>query len=71
MKQGFLREVYLKATPSIDLELVPEGERVDCCKHTILMSVYDAILDEFCENAEERMQCNMFMLNYGPQLVEA
>lgn len=71
MKQGFLREVYLKSTPSIDLELVPEGERVDCCKHTIPTSVYDAILNEFCENAEERMQCNMFMLNYGPQLVEA
>jgi len=68
MKPGFVREVYLRSVPSVDLELVTE--QVDCCKHTILMSVYDQLLDEYCENDEERMSANMFMLMSGPQLVE-
>lgn len=68
MKPGFVREVYLRSVPSVDLELVTE--QVDCCKHTILMSVYDQLLDEFCENKEERMSANMFMLMSGPQLVD-
>lgn len=70
MKAGFVREVYLRSTPSVDLELVTENEQVDCCKHTILMSVYEELLAEYCENDEERMQANMFMLMSGPQLVE-
>ena len=68
MKEGFVREVYLRSTPSVDLNLVTE--KVDCCKHTIPMSVYDQLLNEFCENDEERMSANMFMLMSGPQLVE-
>ena len=68
MKPGFVREVYLRSVPSVDLELVTE--QVDCCKHTILMSVYDQLLNEYCENDEERMSANMFMLMSGPQLVE-
>ena len=47
MKAGFVREVYLRSTPSVDLELVTE--QVDCTKHTIPMSVYDQLLEEFCE----------------------
>lgn len=68
MKPGFIREVYLRSTPSVDLELVTE--QVDCCKHTIPISVYDQLRDEYCENDEERMSANMFMLMSGPQLVE-
>lgn len=68
MKAGFVREVYLRSVPSVDLELI-EG-KVDCTKHTIKMSVYDEILQEFCENRDERMSANMFMLMSGPQLVE-
>ena len=68
MKAGFVREVYLRSTPSVDLDLVTE--QVDCCKHTILMSVYNQLLDEYCETKEERMSANMFMLMSGPQLVE-
>lgn len=68
MKAGFIREVYLRSTPSVDLEIV-EGQ-VDCTKHTIPMSVYDQLLDEYCENADERLAANMFMLGSGPQLVE-
>ena len=68
MKEGFVREVYLRSTPSVDLEIVEE--QVDCTKHTIPMSVYDQLLDEYCETKEERMSANMFMLMSGPQLVE-
>ncbi len=68
MKDGFIREVYLRSTPSVDLELVEE--KVDCTKHTIPMSVYDELLAEYCENADERFAANMFMLASGPQLVE-
>lgn len=68
MKAGFVREVYLRSTPSVDLELVTE--QVDCCKHTIPMSVYDELLAEYCESNEDKMQANMFMLMSGPQLVQ-
>lgn len=68
MKAGFVREVYLRSTPSVDLEIVEE--QVDCTKHTIPMSVYDQLLEEYCENAEERMSANMFMLMSGPQLIQ-
>lgn len=70
MKDGVIREIYLRSVPSVDLDLVEEGKQVDCTKHTIKMSVYDAILDEFCENKEDRFACNMFMVQSGPQLVE-
>ena len=70
MKAGFVREIYLRSTPSIDLNLVTEAKSVDCTKHTIPMSVYDQLLDEYCENSDERMQANMFMLMSGPQLVQ-
>jgi hypothetical protein len=69
MKDGFVREVYLRSTPSVDLDLVTEAKSVDCTKHTIKMSVYDELLAEYCENKEERMSANMFMLMSGPQLV--
>lgn len=68
MKDGFIREVYLRSTPSVDLELVTE--KVDCTKHTIKVSVYDELLAEYCENADERFAANMFMLRSGPQLVD-
>ena len=68
MKEGFIREVYLRSTPSVDLDLVTE--QVDCTKHTIPVSVYDQLLAEYCENDDERFAVNMFMLRSGPQLVE-
>lgn len=66
--KDFVREVYLRSTPSVDLELVTE--QVDCTKHTIKISVYDELLAEYCENADERLAANMFMLRSGPQLVQ-
>lgn len=68
MKEGFIREVYLRSTPSVDLDLVTE--QVDCTKHTILMSVYDQLREEYCENEQEKFAANLFMLQSGPQLVE-
>ena len=68
MKPGFVREIYLRSTPSVDLELVTE--QVDCCQYTIKMSVYDSIIKEFCENKEEEMSAHMWMLMSGPQLVQ-
>ena len=68
MKDGFIREVYLRSTPSIDLDLVTE--QVDCNKHTIPMSVYDQLREEYCENEQEKFAANLFMLQSGPQLVE-
>ena len=68
MKEGFVREVYLRSVPSVDLDLVTE--QVDCTKHTIKTSVYDELLAEYCENSDERFAANMFMLRSGPQLVE-
>ena len=68
MKPGFIREVYLRSTPSVDLEIIEE--KVDCCKYTIPMSVYEELLAEYCENDEERMSANMFMLMSGPQLIQ-
>ena len=70
MKEGFVRELYLRATPSVDLDLLAEGEKVDCTKHTMSCSDYDALLKEYCENEDERFAANMFMLNSGPQLIE-
>lgn len=68
MKEGFVREVYLRSTPSVDLELI-EGQ-VDCTKHTIPTSVYDAIVKEYCETEDERFAAGMFMVMSGPQLIE-
>ena len=70
MKDGFIREVYLRSTPSVDLDLVTEEHRVDCTKHTLPMSVYNELLAEYCENEDERFTANMFMLMSGPQLVQ-
>lgn len=68
MKGDIIREIYLRAEPSVDLKTVTE--QVDCCAHTIKFSVYDEILNEFCENDDEKLGVNMFMLQSGPQLVE-
>ena len=70
IKGNVIREIYLKSEPSVDLDLVPEGEQVDCCKHTIKMSVYEDIQKEYCENKDDEFYLNMFMLQSGPQLVE-
>lgn len=64
--RGFIRAVYKAATPSVDFDA---AKSIDCCKHTILMSVYERILDEYTQNDDEKIDCNLWMLNQGPQLV--
>lgn len=68
MKGNIIREIYLRANPSIDIKLVTE--KIDCCAHTIKMSVYSELLKEFCESQDEVYAVNEFMLESGPQLVE-
>ena len=70
MKPGFVREVYLRSTPSVDLDLVTEQESVDCTKHTIPMSVYGSICEEYCESEDDKFNATMFMLMSGPQLID-
>ncbi len=69
MKEGFIREIYLNATPSVDLALITEEKSVDCTKHTIPCSVYDRIVAEYAETEDDKMAAFMFMLQSGPQLV--
>jgi len=77
--KNFIRDIYLAATPSVDLETV-EGQ-VDCTKHTLPISVCDKVyadhdLEPFkgdgYDNKRDdlRFSCNMWLLNSGPQLVQ-
>lgn len=68
MKPGFVREVYLRSTPSVDLELVTE--QVDCTKHTIPKSVYDAIVEEYSETKDDQFAAEMFMQLSGPEIID-
>jgi hypothetical protein len=70
MKPGFIREIYLRSTPSVDLDLLPEGERINPSDHTLPMRVYDRILNEHIEGDEDRLAATFFMLDKGPQLIE-
>lgn len=67
-EKDFVREVYLHATPSVDLDLITE--QVDCSKHTLPMSVLDELVAQYCESDEDRRGVFWFMLHQGPQLVE-
>lgn len=65
--KGFIREVYLKSVPSVDLEKVTE--KVDCCEHKLSVKEYEKILERFCETENEKFQANMWLVCSGPQLV--
>jgi hypothetical protein len=77
---AFMREVYLRSNPSVDIEKVTAEHSIDCTKHKLPMSVYKTILREFGifdENNKTVLHkesllvgCNMWMLNKGPQLVD-
>ena len=66
----FIRDCYLQAVPSIDLNDVSKDNPIDCCDYHLKTDLYDDILNQYCENDEERKMCNMWMLQSGPQLVE-
>ena len=69
IKDGIIREVYLRSTPSVDITLLKEGEEIDCRDYTLKATEYDKILDEFCENEEDRAEMFFFMLNQGPTII--
>ena len=68
--KGFCRAIYLNAEPSVDLDKIESP--IDCRDYRLKMSVCDKVYEEFgVENGTDlAFQCNMWLLNSGPQLVE-
>lgn len=67
---AFVRECYLRSTPSVDLNNVTSDNPIDCCKHTLSVSEYEKILSEFDvqPNTDTYCACNMWLLQSGPNL---
>lgn len=75
-----MREVYLNAVPSVDLNEVSADAPIDCRKHTIPESVYERIVSEFDLmdrgdgndglRAETRLSMGLWLLNGGPRICE-
>lgn len=68
----FVREVYLRSVPSVDLDKVTGNKKVNCSDHKLTVSEYNNILKEFDvkDDSNEILACNMFMLQSGPQLID-
>ena len=68
----FVREVYLRSVPSVDLDKVTGKKKVNCSDHKLTVSEYNNILKEFDvkDDSNEILACNMFMLQSGPQLID-
>lgn len=66
----FIRECYLRSTPSVDLDTVTSDNPIDCCQYRLSVDEYDKILDEFeVKGDDDKMvACNMWMLQSGPSL---
>ena len=75
---AFVRECYLRSTPSVDLDKVTNDNPVKCSDHRLSMEEYDHILTEFGvtnekgeaidPNSNLLIGCSMWMLQSGPQL---
>lgn len=75
---AFIRECYLRSTPSVDLNNVTSDNPVNCCDHRLSVEVYKRILVKFGVTDENEkpidpnsnllVGCNMWMLQSGPQL---
>lgn len=68
---GFVRECYLRSEPSVDLNEVTEENPVNCCEHRLAISEYERICREFDVKDEYDAACGMWMIQSGPQLVDA
>lgn len=70
--KGFVREVYLRSTPSVDLDNLSAGQQVNCSNHKLQLTEYNKILKEYqvAEESDELLACNMFMLQSGPLLID-
>lgn len=66
----FCRAIYLRSEPSVDLATVER--QVDCTEHKLKISECDKVYEEFGVKGgtDLYMQCNMWLLCSGPQLVE-
>lgn len=65
----FIRLCYLLSEPSVDLDKTTE--KVDCSKHTLKCSVWDAILRAYAgDDKAKRTDAAMWCVCSGPQLVE-
>lgn len=72
----FIRECYLRSTPSVDLDALTSEQFIDCCKHKLSEREYETILQEFGITNEQGetldhdrlVACNMWMLGSGPSL---
>lgn len=69
--QDFVRECYLRSTPSIDLNDVSADNPIDCRAHKLNTEEYNRILEDFevKPQTDEMLACNMWMLQSGPSLV--
>lgn len=75
----FIRQCYLRSTPSVDLNNVTSDNPVNCSKHRLSCEEYNTILREYgiideqgnTINQERIVTCNMFMLHSGPSLYHA
>lgn len=66
----FIRQCYLKSTPSIDLNDVPKGEQIAPWDHKLDYEEYCALVEEYSEgNAEVKGAMNIWCLNSGPSIV--
>lgn len=66
----FVRECYLRSTPSVDLNEVKGEKVIDPCEHTLLLSVFTELVEEFAQgNQDLRTGCYMWCLNQGPQII--
>ena len=64
----FIKKVFLCSVPSVDIDTVKDGE-IDCRNHSITEKEWDKILNEFCENENERVACSLWLVTSGPKLV--
>ena len=75
---GFIRECYLRSTPSVDLNNVTSKNPVKCSDHRLSTDEYKRILVEYGVTDENEnpidgnhdLLCglNMWVLQSGPQL---
>lgn len=66
----FCRAIYLHAEPSVDLETIETT--IDCRDYRLKISECEKVYEEYGvkQGTDLYIQCNMWLLNSGPQLVE-
>ena len=72
----FVRDCYLRSTPSVDLNEVTKENPIDCCKHRLSVENYHAICVDYKLEDEDGKTldhdrlcgCNMWLLQSGPLL---